>query len=166
MTSKRFLVLNPHHRFTLDLEFLFGIDKRTSLTRNTAKPMLKHAKSSSSSLNTDLILYWHLDWNRMLKVQTESQSKKLTLSTSTDAQPVNIWMEHAGRIATRLHRITGNNSIDFLHQVVDKYLKNQHKDSVYEHIVTVRKLQKSIYRFENEDNRQENRWRTTTHHCQ
>ena len=85
----------------------------------------------------------------MSKVQTESQSN-LTMSTSTDTQPVNIWIERAGRIATQLHRITGNNSVGFLHRVVDEYLKNQDKDSVYEHIVTVGKLQKSIYRYENE----------------
>jgi len=59
-------------------------------------------------------------------------------------------MERAGRIASRLHRITGKNSINFLHRVVDEYLKSQDKDSVYEHVVMVGKLQKSIYRYENE----------------
>ena len=50
----------------------------------------------------------------------------------------------------RCQRITRNNNLTFLHWVVEEYLKNRDKDFVDNYIVTVGKLQMSIYRYGNE----------------
>jgi hypothetical protein len=59
-------------------------------------------------------------------------------------------MERADRIATRLQKITENNPLNFIRQVVQKFVEDQDKECVYEHIVAVGKLQKSMYKYENE----------------
>jgi hypothetical protein len=49
-----------------------------------------------------------------------------------------------------LQKITGNNTAKYLHCVVEEFLERCDKDVVYEKIVTIGKLQKLMYRYENE----------------
>lgn len=69
---------------------------------------------------------------------------------TTQSSPISIWLERADRVHARLQRITENNEIQFLHSVVEGFLKDHDKDCVYEHIVAIGKLQRLIYKFENE----------------
>jgi len=70
--------------------------------------------------------------------------------TTPQRQTINVWLERADRIAARLRKITGDDAKRYLHRIVEGFLSNQDKDAVYEQIVAVGKLQKSVYSYENE----------------
>jgi hypothetical protein len=72
------------------------------------------------------------------------------MGSTTPRPPISIWLECADRVGSRLQKITGNNATKYLHCVVEEFLECCDKDVVYEKIVTIGKLQKSMYRYENE----------------
>lgn len=63
---------------------------------------------------------------------------------------MDVWLERTDRIAARLQKITGDDARRYLHGIVKGFVGNQDKDAVYEQIVAVGKLQKSVYGYENE----------------
>jgi len=80
----------------------------------------------------------------------ESTNGVYTSNATPQRLPVNVWLERADRIAARLRKITGDDARLYLCRIVEGFLGNQDKDAVYEQIVTVGKLQKSVYGYENE----------------
>ena len=89
---------------------------------------------------------------RLAIAQNEPLRGKLIndVDTTPPKQPLTIWLERADRIAVRLRRITGDDPRKYLRRIVEEFLKNRDKDVVYEHIVAVGKLQKSVYGYGNE----------------
>ena len=61
-----------------------------------------------------------------------------------------MWLERANRIAARLQKITGDDARCYLRRIVEGFLGNRDKDSVYEQIIGIGKLQRSVYRYKNE----------------
>jgi len=73
-------------------------------------------------------------------------------TTPPNPQPLTIWLERADRIAAWLRKITEDNSKKYLHCIVEEFLQSRDSDEdiIYEQIVAVGKLQKSVYKYENE----------------
>ena len=71
-------------------------------------------------------------------------------SATPQRQPVTVWLERADRIAARLRKITGDDARKYLRRIVEGFLSKKDKDAVYEQIISVGKLQRSVYRYENE----------------
>ncbi len=46
--------------------------------------------------------------------------------------------------------MTGSNTREYLHSTVEEFLEHCSKDAIYERVVAVGRLQKSIYKYENE----------------
>ena len=73
-----------------------------------------------------------------------------TTPPNSKSQPLLIWLERADRTAARLRKITEDDSRKYVRRIVEEFLNGRDKDVVYEQIVAVGKLQKSVYRYENE----------------
>jgi hypothetical protein len=73
-----------------------------------------------------------------------------TTPPNSESQPLLIWLECADRTAARLRKITGDDSRRYVHRIVEDFLNSRDKDVVYEQIVAMGKLQKSVYGYENE----------------
>ena len=71
-------------------------------------------------------------------------------SATPQKQPVTVWLERTDRIAARLQKVTGDDARRYLRHIVEGFLSNQDKDAVYEQVVCVGKLQRSVYKYENE----------------
>lgn len=59
-------------------------------------------------------------------------------------------MEAVERVYRRLVGIIGASPRDYAERICTAFLEDQDKDKIYEHIVKLSKLQKSIYRYQNE----------------
>ncbi len=59
-------------------------------------------------------------------------------------------MEAVERVHRRFIGIVGTSSKDYAESICALFLENRDKDEVYEHVVKLSKLQKSIYRYQNE----------------
>jgi hypothetical protein len=68
----------------------------------------------------------------------------------TISNPVDTWLERSDRIFARLQKITASNPVRFLRGIVEKFLENHDKNEIYNQVVEMGKLQKSIYKYENE----------------
>lgn len=59
-------------------------------------------------------------------------------------------MEAVERVHRRLAGIVGTSPKDYAENICTSFLENQDKDKIYEQVVKLSKLQKSIYRYQNE----------------
>src|SRR5260221_5869669 len=62
---------------------------------------------------------------------------------------ISIWLERSDRVHHWLQTMTGSNAREYLHCIVKEFLEHCDKDAVYERVVTIGKLQKSMYKYEN-----------------
>ena len=60
-------------------------------------------------------------------------------------------MEGVERIRRCLNRTTENNPRNYIEQICSTFLDSQDKDLIYDKIVRLGRLQKSAYRYENEE---------------
>lgn len=68
----------------------------------------------------------------------------------TTCKPLSSWMEVVERVSRQLGRIVSPSAQEFVNNVCLKYLEDRDKDCIYEHVTKIGKLQKSIYRYQNE----------------
>ena len=71
-------------------------------------------------------------------------------TTTSPSSPISIWLERADRVHRRLQKMTRSNTREYLHSTVEEFLEHYSKDAIYERVVAVGRLQKSIYKYENE----------------
>ena len=87
-------------------------------------------------------------------MQNDSGGSSINSTTevvaTTPSPPITIWLERADRVHHRLQKITGSNAREFLHCIVGEFLEYCDKDVIYERVVAIGKLQKSMYNYENE----------------
>ncbi|KAJ3497295.1 hypothetical protein NLJ89_g10366 [Agrocybe chaxingu] len=64
--------------------------------------------------------------------------------------PLHLWMEQNDRIKNRLLKITGKEPAIFVDEISLRYLSDGNKDTLHTHATQLGKLQKAIYRCQNE----------------
>ncbi|KAF8798551.1 hypothetical protein BYT27DRAFT_7122835, partial [Phlegmacium glaucopus] len=60
------------------------------------------------------------------------------------------WMERADSVGRRLNRITANAPVIYADQISAQFLVDNDKDLIHNHVVNLSKLQKLIYKYQNE----------------
>lgn len=117
--------------------------------------MLNNTKSgvSTKSLKHRLIFFSVSAQNEALKggksANGTDDAHSGTTSQTSQRRSVTVWLERADRINARLRKITGDDARQYLRRIVEGFLGNRDKDAVYEQIVAVGKLQKSVCSYEN-----------------
>jgi hypothetical protein len=82
-------------------------------------------------------------------VNQATSSDGLSYNGSTE-HAVRAWMERAESIDKRLKGITGDSPSEYLSRICLDFLADYDKDPIHEQIIKLGKLQKAIYKYQNE----------------
>ena len=140
--------------FNLGLMISNVLDKKTKSMTNAVRSTLNCTKSRvfKESVSYLLSLLSVRLANARIEPLKEGKSTKgpNDVDSTTPRQPVTVWLERADRISARLRKITGDDPKGYLRRIVEEFLDTRDKDVVYEQIVTVGRLQKLVYGYEDE----------------
>ena len=94
--------------------------------------------------------YWFSPLFSLHRKQEPPAPAEETQSPSTLVDPLDSWMDGAERVKRCFDKATEGAPRDYVEIICSAFLDNEDKDLIYDKVVRLGRLQKSIYKYQNE----------------